>query len=756
MSSKMDSTEQHRATKVLRRQRQSLNCEPCRKKKCRCDRQLPCDKCIRSRNERCVYATIPETSASTIISSGATTTRDTDEGSGHRTLGDKTRPSATSTPGEWQISTLVNYLVQKPDDAKEEKVGREEGEGVSDVYRYGVEAASQKPSQVPEMMDKIEKPVRNIMVKSRYLSPSSWIYCCLIVCIYLVYLFRPHGLVKDRTNTMQVPHILAWLEDKGPKQGEYPELFKECRVLYKQLMLQRTLHWTPGHHGLFLPTRELGTMLMNSYLRTFETIYRVFHMPTLLLTHENLWDEAKHTNHDCLVQLQLCFALGALTNDDAFQFRYHAIQWIKEGEYWLDQSAKPRPTIATIQTMCLLTLAREHTQGTYGDKVYIHSGALLRAAISIGLHRDPDKLPQIPIAQAEMRRRIWATVLELVLDSCLDSGSPPLISVEDFDCQLPANLDDSQLHPDGTGQATPTPHPPNVFTDTTLQIALGNLFANRLAIARYANGIALDEMYDDTMKMSADYNSACRAVIDSLQSMQDRISPFQRRYCEMVITRYIFTLHIPYLTLSTRNPQYLLSGKACLEAALNITACGLKPSQSPLLSDLLQANQVHDDFVRLSLNSSGVTRSIIFQSCMIILAGLIAIIKESRSSFLWSDSTRALHNPRAQEYLSILRQGARWSKERLEAGSGHNRDHLVMHMAVRGSEAMLEIGNVDEALKSGVIQACEEMRDAYASLIDMSNLCATSDQTTPEVDAWGFTDLWMGEHGQLDLDLAYF
>jgi len=557
-----------------------------------------------------------------------------------------------------------------------------------------------------------------------------------------------------------VPHILAWLEDKGSKQGEFPALYKECRLLYKELTIRRTLQWTPGHYGQFLPARELGESLMNAYLRTFETIYRIFHVPTLTAGHEKFWDDPDRWRTECKIQIQLCYALGALYNDDKFKLRYHAVQWIREAECWLDRSAKPRPTIATIQTMCLLTLVREHTQATYGDKVYMHSGALLHAALSIGLQRDPEKLPRVPFAQAEMRRRIWATVLELVLDSCLNSGSPPLISEQDFDCKLPANLNDSQLQPDSKSETVSMPHDSNVFTDTTLQIALGKLFLNRLRIAKYSNGIARNENYEYMMKISNDYNAACRAVVGSLQTLQSKMPTFQRKYCEMVITRYIFTLHVPYLTMAVRNSQYFLSGKACLDAALNVVASGLRPPIDISSNNNIQQEQCHDDFIRLSMNSSGATRSVMFQALMIITAGLIAIIKGTKSSVLWSESTRALHNSRAIEFLSILRHGAAWSKERLEAGGAHNRDHPVIWMAVTGSEAMLMDGNVDDSLKSGALQACKEMRDAYTSLIDMSDLTSTIIQTSleeeEEEDLWGLTDLWMAQPEQLGPNLLYF
>jgi hypothetical protein len=466
---------------------------------------------------------------------------------------------------------------------------------------------------------------------------------------------------------------------------------------------------------------------MSAYLRTFETIYRVFHIPTLKHKHNDFWNNPGLSGNETIVQLQLCYALGALFSDDEFQLRPFVIQWIKEAEHWLGYSAKSRPTIEGVQIMCLLTLSREHTQGTYGDKAYIQSGTLLRAAISIGLHRDPVKLPQVSHGQAETRRRIWATVLELTLDSCLDAGSPPLISLDDFDCKLPSNLNDSQLRFEEDVNDFPTVYPTNVLTDTSLQIALGNLFLDRLAIARHANGISVDERYEYTMKISTKYNDACRKVISSLQSMQSELSSFQRRYCEMVITRFVFTLHTPYLTLATRLPQYLLSGKACIEAALNMAACALDNATS--LTEY--PNQEHDDFVRLSLNSSGANRSVIFQSLMIITASLTAMLKESQTSFLWPDSLRSLQNPHTVEYLSVLRRGAIWTQRRLEGGSAHNRDHLVTSMALAGAEAMLANASDDEALRSTIIKACKDMHKSYTSMLDVSDLSTPSDQIVP-------------------------
>ncbi|KAH7126546.1 hypothetical protein B0J13DRAFT_531080 [Dactylonectria estremocensis] len=56
-----------------------------------------------------------------------------------------------------------------------------------------------------------------------------------------------------------------------------------------------------------------------------------------------------------------------------------------------------------------------------------------------------------------MRRWLWITVAEILLDSSIDAGQPPLLSLDDFDCALPSNFNDDQLIPGSN--AHPVPYP---------------------------------------------------------------------------------------------------------------------------------------------------------------------------------------------------------------------------------------------------------------------------------------------------------
>jgi hypothetical protein len=77
-------------------------------------------------------------------------------------------------------------------------------------------------------------------------------------------------------------------------------------------------------------------------------------------------------------------------------------------------SRKDRLNITCIQIYCLTILARE-VFAIGGDLVWISMGSLVNRAMQMGLHRDPKHLPPMPVLQVELRRRLWVTILEMLV-----------------------------------------------------------------------------------------------------------------------------------------------------------------------------------------------------------------------------------------------------------------------------------------------------------------------------------------------------
>ncbi len=63
----------------------------------------------------------------------------------------------------------------------------------------------------------------------------------------------------------------------------------------------------------------------------------------------------------------------------------------------------------------------------------------------MGLHTDPTGVPGITPYQIEMRRRLWATILEMDLQASMTAGMPLVVPTLDSYNLVPANLERFRL-----------------------------------------------------------------------------------------------------------------------------------------------------------------------------------------------------------------------------------------------------------------------------------------------------------------------
>lgn len=281
--------------------------------------------------------------------------------------------------------------------------------------------------------------------------------------------------------------------------------------------------------------------------------------------------------------------------------------------------------------MCLLHLARE-TCGVGGDAAWIRAGSLLRTAMYLGLHRDPSNLPRISPFGAEMRRRLWATVLEIVLQASLDSGAPPLMAPSDFDTHPPSNFDDEQLTE--SNELPSIPRPLNAFTQTTVQLVLLRSFPIRLAIAQYVNHFNSSATYQETLRWNTELTNACRTLSATFQPFYDpagilpkRLSLFQLRLAESMVHRFFLALNHPWLWSAHNNPAYYFARKMCVETSLKLYRAIATGSPA---GDSGTASQT-DDFTRLATCGYGAFRSVPTLAVLTICLELLWQVQEDRS-----------------------------------------------------------------------------------------------------------------------------
>jgi len=408
-----------------------------------------------------------------------------------------------------------------------------------------------------------------------------------------------------------------------PEEVESMNLYEgmqKCKQLARLIKAQRTPSW-PCVPTLDLPSKNIADELVDCYLRTSERVYRVLHVPSFRKSYGALWVTGAEQDKTFLVLFKLVLAIGATFYSQYFHLRPSAIRWVYEAESWLaNPTLKHRLGLQYIQIHVLLLIAREMV-AVGEDLVWISTGALLRSAVYMGLHRDPSNLPPRTIFANEMHRRLWGTILELCSQSSLNSGGPPLISLGDFDTLPPSNLDDEQLTtPDAV------PKPANEFSQVSVAIALRNMLPARLAVCKLLNDFNSCGAYDETLKLDAEFRESyktLREIFQSFDTAKGSPSEFETRIVEMIVHRYLASLHMPFFSSGLRDTAHAYSRRVAVDASLKIWyAANLSSDVGAARFPGFAASTEKSDIARITACGSGFHRLSVTAALLVIGVGM--------------------------------------------------------------------------------------------------------------------------------------
>ena len=184
------------------------------------------------------------------------------------------------------------------------------------------------------------------------------------------------------------------------------------------------------HLRSLLPSSITIDLLVKKYLETFETTYRVLHVPTFWNDYQRFCDSPSDSNSDmeALILAVLACVLCTSTHDNTKYnpngsiFRSKAIVWIKACETWLKRQSNKHKTMVTIQVRTLRILALM-TTCMKTKEIYQETQAHMAFMRASGFHRDPSILSsRCSVFEGEMRRRLWATAVELEVQTSIDKG----------------------------------------------------------------------------------------------------------------------------------------------------------------------------------------------------------------------------------------------------------------------------------------------------------------------------------------------
>ncbi|KAK3385326.1 fungal-specific transcription factor domain-containing protein [Podospora didyma] len=773
------------------RRRPALACEQCRVRKVRCDRNSPCGTCVRFRpgNLECTYAlappalprgtrrAVPTTSSgsqaipvtgipldpidggespasSAALSSLAPSTSaplsasndtnnhtDTSRARDHmgragpinfmepfaRQLSSSNPSSQVSSSSAAAIGSLERRVKQlekelqlalgaPPSSSGNMFPSRRRAAG--DVWHTPRPKVPPEPREIEKSF--VSLPIRGIMSKTRFFGQSHW----------------ANGANFLPPKYKVLLHVMDRAQQE--KTSRIYDRFQKCKTLARTIKARRVPALPGMAIGEHIPTRSVADTLVDNYLRTFETVYRVVHIPSFQAEYDRYWEQPQAASQAFIVLMQLCLAIGACFHNDTHSLRAQATGWIYEARVWflLPPDKAKLLTIPGLQILCLLQIAKQ-TTGVAADLAWVSAGSLLRAAMLMGLHHDPDNLTRMPLLHAEMRRRLWATILEIDLQASLDTGTLPLISPHDFDTRPPANLDDADLTRHDTSSTT-TAENDQGYTQTSAQAGLFATFATRLAITNLINdphcGSSNAPNYQDTLRLSAELTSHTRSLMQHLHSLPrgdhdsggSGISPFQLRFIEMAMHRHQLALHLPWWSEAQQDPRRYFSRKTAVDAALALAALVRTPPRDGTNpeGEGEKTDRSHTDFDRLIVCGSGPYRSAPIHASLVL--GLEAIClkeEERRNRGLTGAGAAAMGHLRA-----VFDWTTRWWARRIQAGETNVKSYAfgeVLGSLVEAIEANMS-GEATMALvmeqATVRVEECYEMLKAAAGDVEVGDV----------------------------------
>jgi hypothetical protein len=243
-----------------------------------------------------------------------------------------------------------------------------------------------------------------------------------------------------------------------------------------------------------LPSSFLFGILQARYIQNWETIWRVLHIVTFMKECDQVSPVIEsgtltlppHIHDRVIPQILAIISTASRLNDP--NERGSATERISDDQItknlemvkaWLDsQHGKALVNFPTLQTRTLLLLARQANLATPSE-LWVESGILVRNAMVMGLHQDPEPW-EFSKFDKEARRKLWLTIVELDLQFSLAAGMPSAVNSKMFNTRELLNVDDQDLTPEMTEY--PASKLVTSYTDALPQLALSACLALRLQI----------------------------------------------------------------------------------------------------------------------------------------------------------------------------------------------------------------------------------------------------------------------------------
>ena len=361
--------------------------------------------------------------------------------------------------------------------------------------------------------------------------------------------------------------------------------------------------------------------------------------------------------------------------------------------------------------------------------VWLMGGTIIRLAFRMGYHRDPDAYPRISKHQGEIRRRIWALILQLDALTSYQMGLPAMVQDAHCDTKPPRNLLDEDFGPETTqlppsrpeSEVTPILY---VINKVRLSVCFREIYS-RVSLGGsddYAEIMALHQRL-----LTAHESISPRLRLSSLQDTVTVQPHILLRQCmlELLFQKCLCMLHRRHMTRSFTQAEFSQSRSLCVEAAMSILA---------IQSDMLDEKK----YGSILRQSKGMISSL-EQTDFILAATIICLELSSgraemshaqeHPKFTKSDLLEALHTSHrhlakmkdfsadCQQAYSIVSLIIQRLGLRENSQVSYPTGDIVMQQSIEAQQYSTE----DQSMRSVAASGAENPGDTSAQTSDASN-----------------------------------
>lgn len=380
---------------------------------------------------------------------------------------------------------------------------------------------------------------------------------------------------------------------------QYPaiiDLHRDMKALITRAKRAKLLQLEPAFTKIamlnMLPAKTTMDRCAVLYFHNIEIIYRVLHEPSFWRDYDEFWKNTESGNPSFVVILLLVVStVNTLAAQEPLRFvgkssstRESAIRMIKACETWMSRQTHKHLTLELIQIQCLIVIAKRINRIKM-KRAWVSAGSLIRFGMVAGLHRNASILGgAVSVFYQEMRKRLWATIVELELQASFDRGmsaSPVEISTQ---CGPPENIRDSDL--EILAQQVPNPKDITMWTATSylrlsnnsisLRASLNNLINESNGILEYVDVLAYEEKIRVALGLLPDWQSVEEGIPAHVRSPVGRSErqkwTISETLLDLQLRQFLIPLHSPFAQDAHNNPRHEHSVIVCYETTHKILA----------------------------------------------------------------------------------------------------------------------------------------------------------------------------------------